>query len=1039
MRFRPAVSLLRSSLIASSLIASSLIASSQTVDPQLYTNLKWRLVGPFRGGRSIAVAGSQVRPQEYFFGATGGGVWKTTNGGVDWSCVSDGFFKTSSVGALAIAPSNPEVVYAGMGERDLRGNISEGDGVYKSTDAGKTWRNVGLVSTRTISRIVVHPTNPEILYVAALGHVYGQSPDRGVFKSTDGGATWNKVLFESNKAGAVHLVMDPSDPETLYAATWEAFRTPYSLSSGGPGSKLWKTTNGGANWTDISRNPGLPKGLLGKMGFSVSPVNPKRVWAIIEAEDGGIFRSDDAGATWTLTNSDRNWRQRAFYYTHVVADPKDPEAVYVMNVGMGRSTDGGKTFRGMGTPHSDNHDLWIAPDDPKRMIQANDGGANVSIDGGSTWTEQDVPTSQFYHVSTDNAFPYRIYGAQQDNSAIRIASRGSSGLGIGRADWIGTAGGESGYVVADPSDPEIVYGGNYGGLLERQNHRAGTSRDLNPWPDNPIGHGAIDLVHRMQWTFPIVFSPHNSKVMYTCSQYVMRSTNEGQSWVKISPDLTRNDPTTLQPSGGPITKDNTGVEIYGTVFTLAESPIRRGVLWAGSDDGLIHVSTNGGGKWTNVTPSDMPKFGLVSIIEASPHDPATAYAAVDNHESDDYTPHLFRTTDYGKTWTKIVNGIPGDTFMRVVREDPIKKGLLFAGAENGIFVSFDSGGKWQSLQLNLPVAPIHDLTLKDNDLVVATHGRAFWVLDDISPLQGAAWSDSSKPIFFKPRDTSKAVFAGGFGGGRGGGGRRGGGAPAAPAENLGENPPSGPVLNYWLPSEAKEVTVEVVDKAGTVLATRSDLPKAAGLQRGTFPALRYPSYRAVPGMIFWAAGPRPIPAAPGEYTVRLKVDGQTLTQSFRLTRDPRSEATDADLFAQTEFARKISARVDDANNAVLKVRDIRAKVEKAAQEELSIESDAKLLSAKLTAVEEAIYQTKLKSGQDPLNYPIRLNNRIAALLGTVLTGDWRPTDQSIDVFNRLSAELNVQLAALKHATEVDLKALNMKLVRAGKPEIVVPK
>ncbi|HRK23106.1 MAG TPA: hypothetical protein PLX06_14910, partial [Fimbriimonadaceae bacterium] len=582
-------------------------------------------IGPYRGGRSIAVAGSQARPNEYYFGATGGGVWKTTDGGENWECVSDGFFKTSSVGALAQSASNPDVVYAGMGERDLRGNIAEGDGVYKTTDGGKTWQHMGLAACRTIGRIVVHPANPDIVYVAALGHIYGRNAERGVYKSTDGGRTWLKVLFESDRAGAVHIVMDPADPETLYAATWEAFRTGYSLSSGGPGSKIWKTSDGGRSWQNLSAKPGLPVGLFGKIGLTVSPANPKRVWAIIEATDGGIFRSDDAGETWQMVNNDRNWRQRAFYYTHVAADPKNAESVYVLNVGMGRSTDGGKTFRGVGTPHSDNHDIWIAPDDSNRMVQANDGGANVSKDGGRTWTDQDLPTAQFYHVATDNAFPYRIYGAQQDNSTVRISSR-TNGAGIGRNDWVETAGGESGYVTPHPADPEVVFGGSYGGYLEMLNHRTGARRNVNPWPDNPIGHGSIDQVHRMQWTFPIVFSPHNSKVLYTCSQYVLKSTDGGGSWTKISPDLSRNDPTTLGPSGGPITKDNTGVEVYGTVFTLAESSRKAGVLWAGSDDGLIHVSTNGGGEWRNVTPVGMPKWGLVSIIEASPHDPGTAFA-----------------------------------------------------------------------------------------------------------------------------------------------------------------------------------------------------------------------------------------------------------------------------------------------------------------------------------------------------------------------------------------------------------------------------
>lgn len=1002
----------------------------QSVPEELYSGLKWRSIGPYRGGRSIAVAGSQARPKEYYFGATGGGVWKTTDGGDEWTCVSDGFFKTSSVGALAQSPSNPDVVYAGMGERNLRGNIAEGDGVYRTTDGGKTWQHLGLAHCRTIARIVVHPTNPEIVYVAALGHIYGRNPERGVYKSTDGGRSWLKVLYENDRTGAVHIVMDPSDPETLYAATWEAFRTPYSLSSGGPGSKLWKTSDGGRNWQNISTKPGLPVGLFGKIGITVSPANPKRIWAIIEAAEGGIFRSDDAGETWQMTNNDRNWRQRAFYYTHIHADPKDADAVYVLNVGMGRSTDGGKTFRGIGTPHSDNHDLWIAPDDPNRMVQSNDGGANASTDGGRTWTAQDLPTSQFYHVATDNAFPYRIYGAQQDNSTVRIASR-STGAGIGRNDWIETAGGESGYVTPKPDDPEIVYGGSYGGYLEMLNHRTGARRNVNPWPDNPIGNGAIDQVHRMQWTFPIVFSPHNPNVLYTCSQYVLKSTNGGGSWQKISPDLSRNDPSTLGPSGGPITKDNTGVEVYGTVFTLAESPRKSGLLWAGSDDGLIHVTSNGGSEWRNVTPVGMPKWGLVSIIEASPHDPATAFAAVDNHENDDYSPYLYRTTDYGRTWTKIVTGIPGTTFLRCVREDPNKKGLLYAGTETGIYVSFDNGDRWQSLQLNLPVTPIHDIAVKENDIIVATHGRSFWVLDDISPLHQMASANPANATFFKPRNTSKGYLGGGF---RGGGGRRGGGGAVAP-ELMGENPLSGVYFNYYLPAEAKDVSLEVLDRTGFVVGTRTGLPGAKGFNRAAHGIFRYPSYRPVPGMIFWSAGPSPIPAPPGEYTVNLKVDGRTLTQTFVLKTDPRFEATDEDLRQQTELARKISARVDDANNAVLKVRALRTQLEEAAKGTASLNGEVTALIAKITSVEEAIYQTKLRSGQDPLNYPIRLNNKIAGILGVVLGGDFAPTQQSHDVFNRLSGQLQVQLDALQKAIDVDLKAVNERLKTAGKDPI----
>lgn len=1028
---RPFVRKLEIVFLASLALAG--LAAAQAVDPAAWSGLKWRLVGPFRGGRSIAVAGSQARPQEYYFGATGGGVWKTTNGGEDWTCVSDGFFKTASVGALAQSASNPDVVYAGMGERDIRGNISEGDGVYKTTDAGKTWRNVGLKATRTVARIVVHPTNPDIVYVAALGHVYGPNPDRGVYKSTDGGATWQRVLFVDDRSGAVQIVMDPQNPETLYAATWECFRTPYSLSSGGPGSRIFKTTDGGRTWSDLSRRPGLPLGTLGKIGLTVSPANPKRVWAIVEAQDGGIFRSDNAGDTWELVNSDRNWRQRAFYYTHVIADPKNADSVYVLNVGMGRSTDGGKTFRNVRTPHSDNHDLWIAPDDPNRMIQANDGGANVSKDGGQTWTEQDLPTGQFYHVSTDNDFPYHILGAQQDNSPVRILSRGNTRGGIGRDDWTSTAGGESGYVTPKPDDPDIVYGGNYSGVLERMDHRNNRSRDVNPWPENPMGHGAEDLVHRMQWTFPIVFSPHNANVLYTCSQYVLMSTNEGQSWKKISPDLTRNDPKTLGPSGGPITKDNTGVEYYATVFTLAESPKRKGVLWAGSDDGLIHVSQNGGGRWTDVTPEGMPKWGLVSLIEASPHDAGTAYAAVDNHENDDYTPYLYRTTDYGRTWTKIVGGIPSDTFMRCIREDPRHKGLLYAGSKNGIFVSFDSGGHWQSLQLNLPVTPIHDLVIKDDDLVVATHGRALWVLDDISPIQQATRFNAAKTTLFQPRPSYRVLGGGGFGGR---GGRRRPGADEE-RENLGENPPNGIVINYWLAAEAKDVSLEVRDAKGEVVGSRTTLPREKGFQRTTVTGLRYPSYRPVPGMIFWGAGPQTVPVPPGEYTVHLKVDGQTLSQTFRYQKDPRVAASDADLVFQADLARKIIARTNEANDAVVRARDLRAKVEKAIEDakDPALEPDARTLIGKFTLVEEAIYQTKLRSGQDPLNYPIRLNNKLAALLGYALQGDYRPTDQTVDVFEKLTKELQKELDYLKRTVDVDLKAFNAKLAAKGRAKI----
>ncbi len=1007
---------------------------AQDVESVVLSGMKWRSIGPYRGGRSIAVAGSKARPDEYYFGATGGGLWKTTDAGENWSCVSDGFFTTGSVGAVAVSESNPDIVYAGTGEGCVRGNISHGDGVYRSTDGGKTWAHVGLKETQTVARIRIHPKNPDVVYVAALGHVYGPNPERGVFKSEDGGKNWRKVLFVGERAGAVDLCMDAANPDVLYAATWEMWRTPYSLNSGGPGSKLWKSTDGGATWTDISRNPGLPTGTLGRIGVSVSPADPKRVYACIEALDGGIFVSDDAGAAWKLVSDNRNYRQRAWYYTHIYADPKAVDTVYVLNVGFGKSTDGGKTFSGVSVPHSDNHDLWLNPDDPNIMANANDGGANVSKDGGRTWTEQDLPTAQFYHVATDNHYPYRIYGAQQDNSTVRIASRTFSG-GIGRADWTSTAGGESGYIAAKPDDPEIVFGGSYGGYLEMLNHRTGQSRNINVWPDNPMGHGAADLAHRVQWTFPIVFSPHDPNLLYTASQYLLSSTNGGQTWKKLSPDLTRNDKSTMGPSGGPITKDNTSVEYYGTIFTVAESPKRRGVIWCGSDDGLVHVTRDGGKKWENVTPAGMPKWGLCSMIEASPHDPATAFLAVDNHENDDLAPYIYITRDYGKTWTKSVAGIPGDQFVRVVREDPERKGLLFAGTERGVFVSFDSGPRWRSLQSNLPVTPIHDLVIKEGDVVVATHGRSFWVLDDISPLRQLGEARSARAAFvFAPAPAVRTTGGGGFGGGRRGRGEA--------RELMGQNPPGGIVVHYYLAKPADSVQIEVRDAKGTVIGRVQDAPKSAGFHRVSVRSLSYPSFRGFPGMILWAAGARPIPAPPGVYKVAFQAKGsdwsEQLMRDARWMKDPRSSATDADLVAQFELARKVSARTSDANDAVVKIREIKKQIDaavEASKSDADVGSNGESLKTKLEAIESEIYQVKNRSGQDPLNYPIKLNNKIAALLGVVLSGDFRPTDQAYEVFESLSSQLQVQLDALRAVLEYELKSYNELLKSKNIPAV----
>ncbi len=983
--------------ILSSLILFTLGAVSVAqVNPDLYSGMTWRNVGPARGGRSIAVAGSVQRPKEFFFGATGGGVWKTTDSGTTWNQVSDNTFGTASVGAIAVAPSNPDVIIAGTGERDIRGNISHGDGLYRSKDAGKTWQHIGLKECQTISRVVIDPKDPDKMLVAAFGHVYGPNRERGVYKSNDGGTTWRKVLFESEKAGAVHIAVDPSNSNVVLAATWEAWRTPYSMNSGGPGSKLWKSSDGGETWEDISRSEGLPKGMLGKIGFCISPVDSNRYYAQIEALDGGLFRSDNAGKSWQLVNSDRSWRQRAWYYTHVYAGPKNKDEVYALNVGFGRSTDGGKTFTSLNPPHGDNHDLWIAPDDPQRMIEANDGGANVSLDGGKTWTELTFSTGQFYHVTTDNAFPYRILGAQQDNSTIRIVSRKQGG-NIGEKDWTSTAGGESGYIAVKPNDPDIVFGGSYGGDLSWINHRTGQSRSVDPWPNNPMGHGAEDSEYRFQWTYPILFSQHNPNVLYTCSQFVMKSTNMGQSWQKVSPDLTRNDKSTMGPSGGPITKDNTSVEYYGTVFTLSESPKDKNILWAGSDDGRIHITRDGGKSWKEITPSQMPRNGLVSMIEASPFDKGTAYAAVDNHENDDYAPYAYRTTDFGATWTPIVKGVKKDEFFRVIREDRRRKGLLYGGTERGVLVSFDNGANWQSLSLNLPVTPVHDLAWKDDDLIAATHGRGFWVLDDVTPLQQL--SVAGKSYVFAPKDP----FAVRWGGG--GSRRRGQGSGTANSE-IGTNPLSGLVVSYYLPKEAKAIEMTVKDAKGNVVAKRTRTG-TAGFQRTSI-WLEYPSWESVPGMILWSGFPQPIQAPPGRYTLETTIDGEKFTHQFNWLRDPNAVGSDKDLVAQFEFLQKVSQRLTEANRAVKTCRELREK------------NPSAEVVKELTSIEEAIYQTKNKSGQDPLNYPIRLNDKLAGVFSNAMSGTTRPTDQAVQVFKNLSAELQVQLDRLV-AVEKQLK------------------
>ena len=1011
---------------------------SDGYDESLFGALEWRSIGPFRGGRSVAVAGVASQPFVYYMGGTGGGVWKTVDGGAVWEPVADEYLSAGSIGAIAVAPSDPNVVYVGTGEACIRGNTSPGDGVYMSTDAGKTWKHVGLRDAGQIGRIVVHPKDPNIVYVAVLGHAFGANETRGVFRSMDGGATWEKVLYRDENAGAVDLALDPNNSRVIYAAFWQVRRTPWGMDSGGPGSGLFKSTDGGDTWQEISRNKGLPEGTLGRIGVTVSPVNSERVWAIVEAEDGGVFRSDDAGETWSKVNSERSLRQRAWYYTHIYADPQNENTVYVLNVRFWKSTDGGKTYETIGTPHGDNHDLWIDPNNALRMVQANDGGANVTYNGGRTWTRQDnQPTAQFYHVTTTEHFPYHVCGAQQDNSTLCIANR-TTGFGITSQDWYTVGGCESGYIAVRPDDPDVSYAGCYGGQISRYDRSTGQNRSIHAWPDNPMGWGAEDLKYRFQWTFPIVLSPFDPNELYITANVVFRSRDEGQNWEVISPDLTRDDKSKQMASGGPITKDNTSVEYYNTIFALVPSKHERNTIWAGTDDGRVHITRDGGQNWEEITPRDMPDWGLVSIIEESPLQPGAAYMAVNRYKLDDFRPHIFKTTNYGESWTEIVSGIPENHYIRTVREDPARRGLLYAGGEFGVYVSFDDGGHWQSLQLNLPVVPVRDMVVKDNDLVLGTHGRSFWILDDLTPLHQLSDAVASADVYlFKPRD---AYRLGGRGFGRS-------------ITGVGANPPSGVVVYYYLDEEPEgEVTLAFLEEDGTVIREFSSVPergqdegavkKEAGMNRFVW-NLRYPDAHGFPGMIMWSgsiAGPR---AAPGTYQARIAVGEQSFSESFALMKDPRAPASEADLVEQFEFLIRIRDRVSEANDAVAQIRDIKSQIDAAVKrvegelyaDEVSGKADE--IKKALSEVENEIYQTKNRSRQDPLNFPIKLNNKIAGLSGTVANADAKPTQQSYAVYDDLSQQLQVQLDRLAQIINDDVPAFNALVSQHSVPAVIV--
>ena len=965
------------------LVALQPTAAQQT--PDLSGALRWRNIGPFRGGRVTAVAGIASQPLVYYMGATGGGVWKTEDAGLTWTNVSDGFFHTGSVGAVAVSPSNPNIVYVGMGEGCLRGNLSSGDGVYKSLDAGRTWTHVGLPDSSQIGRLQIHPTSPDIVYVAAIGHPYGPNTERGVFRTKDGGRTWQKVLFVNDRTGAADIAMDATNPQVLYATAWQVLRTPWDISSTGPGGGIYKSTDGGDTWTKLSA--GLPPGNLGKIGVAVSPANAQRVWATVEADaKGGIYRSDDAGRTWQLLNDDFNMTSRQYYYGHIFADPLDANTLYTFCAKyFYKSTDGGRTYSEVQTPHSDYHDLWIDPKDSKRMVNGSDGGASVTFNGGRTWSAMDnQPTAQFYAVVTDRGTPYRVYGSQQDNTTVSIASR-TSGAGITQTDWHPVGGGESGYLAPTPSNPPVVYGGSYFGLMTRYDERTGESQNITVWPDYNGGRTAAEVKYRFQWTYPIIVSPHDGNTIYTGAQVVFRSTNGGRSWETISPDLTRND----------LAKQNGGrlEEYYSTIFTIAESPKERAVIWTGSDDGLIHVTRNGGRDWQNVTPPAIQPYTRINIIDASPHDAATAFAAVNRYQLDDFHPYIYKTTDFGRSWQSIAAGLPDRSFVRTVREDPKRRNLLYAGTETGVYFSLDGGVRWQPLQLNLPIVPITDLTVKDDDLIASTQGRAFWILDDVTPLRELGDAATATAYLFAPRDAVRARRAG-FG--------------RAPA-GAGQNPPAGAAITYAL-ARAQEVALEFVDPKGAVVKTvtgrdRNGPAGTPGLHRYVWD-MRYPDAHGIEGGTFLAGGNLRGPVAvPGAYQVRLKAGGETLSRPLRIVEDPRSQATSAELQEQFDLLVMIRdkvSQVHDAVNDIVRMRKALASRKDAASVRLD---------AALEAVQKELVELRFAGYDDQmLVFDLKLNNRMAALQGYVSQGDHAPTEQQYGVYRSIASLIDAALA-----------------------------
>lgn len=986
-------------------------SARQPYDTTYYSALEFRSVGPYRGGRSAAVSGVPGQPMKAYFGATGGGVWQSTTGGASWENISDGFFG-GSIGAVAVSTWDPNVIYVGGGEKTVRGNVSHGYGIYRSLDAGRTWEHKGLSDSHRIPRIRIHPRDTDHLYAAVMGHLSGPNEERGVYRSVDGGDSWEKILFINDEVGFVDLAMDPSNPRILYASAWRVIRTPYSLESGGEGSGIWKSTDAGDTWTQITgKDNGLPDGPLGISGIAISPVNPDRIWVIIEAAEGGVFRSDDGGETWRKMNEDRNLRQRAWYYTRIYADTRNEDIVYVLNVQFWRSKDGGRTYSSIQTPHGDHHDLWINPDDPDHLIIADDGGAQVSFDAGANWsTYYNQPTAQFYRVTTDNHFPYRIYGAQQDNSTVRILHTSD---GLNEREWEPTAGGESGWIAPKPDQPQIVYGGSYGGYLTRVDHDSGERRAINVYPDNPMGHGAEGMKYRFQWNFPILFSMHDPNVLYAAGNHLFRTTDEGQSWEIMSPDLTRADSTKLGPSGGPITKDNTGVEYYATIFAVAESPHDANVIWTGSDDGLVHITRDGGEIWTDITPEGMPEWMQINELVAHPMNEGVAYLAGTRYKLDDFSPYIYKTTNYGADWELIVDGMDPQHFTRTIQPDQVHPGLLWAGTESGLYISFDDGENWTSFQQNLPIVPITDLEWKENDLVVATQGRSFWIMEDVTPLHQLSRIPASASAWIYDSDFTWRTGA---------------------SVNL----------RYWFREapDSSMTRLEILESDGTLIkdfdADEDDLAIEAGMNVFRWNT-RYEDAGSFDGLIMWSGSVRGPRAAPGTYHARLIVGEDSLETTFELRKDPRSSSSVEDLQMQFDFLIGIRDKLSEIHLAIKDIRAVRDQIRRFTanldEAQTGIRDAAKALIEKMTGIEEALYQTKNQSRQDPLNFPIRLNNKLAAVAANASIGDYRPTDQAMEARDELSGRIDAELEALQIIFETDVPALNEMIRQENIPAI----